>query len=50
MPQVNLSLNKLYKLLCPECKRAMIVMIKDQMTDQAIIDTLEGKADKEEAK
>lgn len=50
MPQVNLSLNKLYKLLCPECKKAMISMIKDQMTDQAIIDTLEGKPQDEEVK
>lgn len=50
MPQVNLSLNELYQELCPKCKEKMIAVIKDRMTDQAIRDTLEGKADKEEGK
>ena len=50
MPQVNLSLNKLYKELCPACKRIMINLIKDQLSDQAIIDTLEGTSKEPEVK
>ena len=43
MPQVSLSLQEIYKKLCPECKKVVKQMVKEKMTDQAIEDSLEGK-------
>ncbi len=47
MPQVNLSLKKLYLKLCPECQAKMRELIKEELTDQAILDSLVGKEEKE---
>lgn len=48
MKQVNLSLNKIFQMLCPGCKEKVIAIVKEAMTDQAIRDSLEGKVDQDE--
>lgn len=43
MPQVNLSLKEIYKVLCPECKDKIVQMVHEQLTKDGIKQELEGK-------
>ena len=41
--RIDLKLDKIYKVLCPDCQRKVRDMIKDKLTDQFIEEALEGK-------
>ena len=41
MVQVNLSLSEIYKCICPECKEKIVELVKDQLQDKAIRESLE---------
>ena len=50
MPQVNLSLSNIYKVLCKECQAKVVDMVKSQMAEDAILRSLEGEPTKKGGK
>lgn len=40
--KISLSLKKIYEKLCPKCQEKVRDLIKEELTDQAIKDALEG--------
>lgn len=42
MPQLNLSLKEIYKVLCPECKDKVVKLVHEKLTSDGIKQELEG--------
>ena len=41
MPQVNLSLKEIYKVLCPKCQKKIRDLVKERLADQVVEEALE---------
>jgi hypothetical protein len=45
--KINLSLNEIYKVLCPKCQKKLKDLVKDKLSDQMVEEALAGKAENE---
>jgi hypothetical protein len=43
--KVNLSLNEIYKVLCPKCREKLKDLVKGKLADQLVEQALEQEAE-----
>jgi len=43
LKQVNLSLKEVFEKLCPKCKKKIVKLVSERLTEAQVKEALEGK-------